>query len=102
MCAKKRIFVPILQNTVSKNRLTNSKNHPMEAVLLQPQTRTQFSLIQQLAKALSIPFTLSHTKDSTASSAFLVEVQTASRQAKQIATGKAKGQTLNDLLDELD
>lgn len=74
----------------------------MEAVIFQPQTRTQINLLQQLAAAMRIPVSLFSTEDSAKSVAFLMELQTAGMQAKQIAAGHKKGQTLDSLIDELD
>lgn len=72
----------------------------MQAVVFQPQTQAQFNLLQELAKAMRIPFQLvspgQDTKD-----AFLNEIATAGQQAQQIVSGKLKGQTLDSLLDEL-
>lgn len=75
---------------------------PMQALVLQPQTKSQFSLLQELAKALSIPFRLMSPAADIGKDAFLDEVATAGRQARKIADGQMKGQTLDSLLDELD
>ena len=74
----------------------------MEAVVFQPQTRTQINLLQQLAAAMGIPVSLFSTEDSAKSAAFLMELQAAGMQAKQIAEGRKKGKTLDSLIDELD
>ena len=74
----------------------------MDAVVLHPRTHVQFDLLQQLAKAMSIPFSLLSINEEGKDAAFLAEIQTAGKQAQKIAAGKAKGQTLDDLLNELD
>ena len=74
----------------------------MQELVLQPQTKSQFSLLQELAKAMSIPFRLMSSATDTGKEAFLAEVATAGRQAQKIADGRMKGQTLDSLLDELD
>ena len=71
----------------------------MHALFLQPQTKSQFSLLQELAKAMSIPFRLMSPAADTRKDAFLAEVATAGRQARKIADGRMKGQTLDSLLD---
>ena len=73
----------------------------MEAMVLQPRTRMQVNLFRQIAKALSIPFSFMSTEEiAKGNTAFLAEIQTAGKQARKIAAGKAKGQTLDDLLNE--
>ena len=75
----------------------------MDALVLQPRTRMQVNLLRQLAKAMSIPFSFMSNEDLTqGNTAFFTEIQTAGKQARKIASGKAKGQTLDDLLNELD
>jgi hypothetical protein len=74
----------------------------MEALVLQPRTRRQANLLRQLAEAMSIPFSLLPASKIEGNPAFLSEIQTAGREARDIAAGKVKGQTLEDLLNELD
>lgn len=73
----------------------------MQAVVFQPQTQSQFNLLQELARAMSIPFSLLSTAQNETNDKFLAEVAIAGKQAHQILSGEIKGQTLDSLLDEL-
>ena len=74
----------------------------MEAVVFQPQTYAQVSLLQDLAKAMRIPVTLFSTMKSRQKAALLAEMQTAGAQAQQIASGEVDGISFDQLLNELD
>lgn len=74
----------------------------MQAVVFQPQTQSQFSLLKELAKAMCIPFRLQATEQDTDKEAFLAQIEQAGLEAQQIVDSQIEGQTLDSLLDELD
>lgn len=74
----------------------------MEAVVFQPQTYAQVSLLQDLAKAMRIPVTLFSTMKSRQKAALLAEMQAAGAQARQIESGEIEGISFDQLLNELD
>ena len=73
----------------------------MQAVVFRPQTKSQFNLLQELAKAMHIPFQLLPAKQAADKDVFLAEVAQAGFEAQQIANAQTEGQTLDSLLDEL-
>ena len=67
----------------------------MATIILQPTNQSQIDLLVSLAKELKIAFTTVKQADN---STFVKKLLSAGKEAKEIASGKKKGKSLDDLL----